>query len=93
MKVLKDLDVAGVLSIAGVPVTTGGGDVVGPAGATGDHVAVFNSTTGKLIKDGGAFVTGTWFELDGNSDLEPATVFQSGLYFEVDGNGDAEPVA
>jgi len=29
------------------------GDVVGPAGATADDIAVFNGTTGKLIKDGG----------------------------------------
>lgn len=34
--------------------TSGGsGDVVGPAGAAADSIAVFNGTTGKLIKDGG----------------------------------------
>ncbi len=32
--------------------------VVGPASATADHLAVFNGTTGKLVKDGGA-VPGT----------------------------------
>ncbi len=31
----------------------GSGDVVGPSGATADHVATFNGTTGKIIKDGG----------------------------------------
>ncbi len=31
----------------------GTGDVVGPASATGDRIAVFDGTTGKLIKDGG----------------------------------------
>jgi hypothetical protein len=31
----------------------GGGDVVGPAGATDGHLAVFDTATGKLIKDGG----------------------------------------
>lgn len=31
----------------------GSGDVVGPAGAVGDRIAVFDGTTGKLIKDGG----------------------------------------
>ena len=36
----------------------GAGDVVGPAGATGDHLAVFNGATGKLIKDGGAVPAG-----------------------------------
>lgn len=35
---------------------TGTGDVVGPAGAVSDRIAVFNSTTGKLIKDGGKTV-------------------------------------
>ena len=32
----------------------GAGDVVGPASAVGDHVVLFDSTTGKLIKDSGA---------------------------------------
>lgn len=32
----------------------GTGDVVGPASAIDGHLAVFDSTTGKLIKDGGA---------------------------------------
>lgn len=32
----------------------GGGDVDGPASATADAAAAFNSTTGKLIKDGAA---------------------------------------
>lgn len=31
----------------------GSGDVMGPAGAVADNIAVFDSTTGKLIKDGG----------------------------------------
>ncbi len=31
----------------------GTGDVVGPAGATNGHVAVFDGATGKLIEDGG----------------------------------------
>ena len=35
-----------------------GGDVTGPAGATGDHLAVFNGVTGKIIKDGGAVPAG-----------------------------------
>lgn len=30
----------------------GTGDVVGPNGATNDHVALFDGTTGKLLKDG-----------------------------------------
>lgn len=31
----------------------GSGDVVGPASATADALALFNGTTGKLVKDGG----------------------------------------
>ena len=32
---------------------TGTGDVVGPAGANANAIAVYNGTTGKIIKDGG----------------------------------------
>lgn len=39
----------GVISAAG----TGSGDVVGPAGATDNNIAVFDGITGKLIKDSG----------------------------------------
>ena len=34
------------------------GDVVGPASATNDNIAVFSTTTGKLIKDGGSTISG-----------------------------------
>ena len=36
-------------------ITSGGGvgDVVGPASAVDDHIATFDTTTGKLIQDGG----------------------------------------
>lgn len=39
---------------------SGSGDVVGPASSTAGHVAVFDGTTGKLLKDGGvvAFANG-----------------------------------
>ena len=42
-------------TIAKTQVNTGGGsgDVVGPAGATDGNVAVFDTATGKKIKDGG----------------------------------------
>ena len=45
----------------------GSGDVVGPAGATTDHLAVFDGATGKLIKDGGAVPAG------GGDVIGPAT--------------------
>ena len=32
----------------------GGGNVVGPASSTDDHVALFDGATGELLKDGGA---------------------------------------
>lgn len=35
----------------------GGGDVVGPASATADAVALFDGTTGKLLKDGVTIAT------------------------------------
>jgi len=35
----------------------GTGDVSGPEGATVDNIAVFDGTTGKLIKDGGAKIS------------------------------------
>jgi len=38
-------------------VPAGGGDVVGPAGATDDHIATFDTTTGKLIQDGGSLIS------------------------------------
>lgn len=37
-------------------VPSGGGDVVGPASATDDNIATFDSTTGKLIQDGGSTI-------------------------------------
>lgn len=35
----------------------GGGDVVGPAGASDNNIAVFDGATGKLIKDSGIDVS------------------------------------
>ncbi|TAN65278.1 MAG: hypothetical protein EPN20_07695 [Magnetospirillum sp.] len=37
----------------------GSGDVVGPAGATANAIAMFDGVTGKLLKDGGCTVTVT----------------------------------
>jgi len=50
-------DAANTLTITSTAAGGGGGDVVGPAGAVADNIAVFNGATGKLIKDGGAKVT------------------------------------
>lgn len=42
--------------IEDLTVGVGTGDVVGPASAVNDRVCVFDGTTGKLIKDGGATI-------------------------------------
>ncbi|MDD5367452.1 MAG: hypothetical protein PHQ40_00340 [Anaerolineaceae bacterium] len=47
-----------VNSSGSVVVAEGSGDVVGPAGATDGHLAVFDGATGKVIKDGGAVPAG-----------------------------------
>lgn len=53
-------DVEAVLQEIGAALGgVGTGDVVGPAGATTGHLAVYSDTTGKLIADGGAAPTGT----------------------------------
>ena len=36
---------------------SGSGDVVGPAGALDNRIAVYNGTSGKVIKDGGALIS------------------------------------
>ena len=79
----------------------GGGDVVGPAGAVGDNIAVFNSTTGKLIKDGGAAISSlaTNAALAGYLPLTGGTlsgaltgqsnIITNGGFLQVDRAGDA----
>ena len=57
----SDSQTYGRNNAAWVPVPGGGGggsgDVVGPDGAVADRIAVFNGTTGKIIKDGGALIS------------------------------------
>ena len=50
---VDDTDLATVGQMNDLALTAGAGNVVGPASATADRVAVYNGTTGKLIKDGG----------------------------------------
>ena len=66
----------------------GGGDVVGPASATANAVALYNGTTGKLIKDGP--VLGTAAESN-TGDFTPAAHAGAGgaAHADVVAGGDA----
>jgi hypothetical protein len=52
--ILDDANAAAVRATIGAG--TGGGDASGPASSVDGHVAVFNSTTGKLLKDSGVAI-------------------------------------
>jgi hypothetical protein len=56
----QDLALVGPPGPQGPPGTsgTGSGNVVGPAGAVADRIAVYNGTTGTIIKDGGVTIAG-----------------------------------
>lgn len=45
--------------LTNIPIGVGVGDVIGPTGATGDRVVLFDGITGKLIKDSGLTLAGT----------------------------------
>ncbi|MCK5603830.1 hypothetical protein KAR91_18220 [Candidatus Pacearchaeota archaeon] len=49
-----------------VSLAPGTGNVIGPASAVDENVAVFDGTTGKLIKDGGVILTGPASAIDEN---------------------------
>lgn len=64
-------DTAGTLTIS----ATGGGgsgDVVGPSSATDGHMAVFDGTDGKHVRDGGAVPTGAGTPADSVTALDGA---------------------
>jgi hypothetical protein len=56
----QDLALVGPPGPQGPPGTsgTGSGNVTGPAGAVADRIAVYNGTTGTIIKDGGVTIAG-----------------------------------
>ena len=56
----------------------GSGDVVGPAGATDDRIAAFDSTTGKLIKQGSVTATAVAAHLGSTSNPHSVTAAQAG---------------
>ncbi|MDM9644458.1 hypothetical protein [Rhizobium sp. S163] len=54
---------------------SGTGDVVGPAGATDDRLAVFNGTTGKAVKDGGKTVAEVLSRANHTGDIPDSVLF------------------
>jgi len=68
--ILDDADAAAVRATIGAG--TGGGDASGPASAVDGHIAVFDGTTGKLIKDS-AVVISTDGTFTANSDSKVPT--------------------
>lgn len=56
----------------------GSGDVVGPASATDDRIAAFDSTTGKLIKQGSVTATAVASHLSNTSNPHSVTAAQAG---------------
>lgn len=53
------VDAQGRITLAGDVAITATGDVVGPVSAVDGHLALFDGTTGKLIKDGGVPAAGS----------------------------------
>jgi hypothetical protein len=62
------------------------GAVVGPASATGDHVALFSGSTGKLIKDSGLTLSGTNTGDQTLNGLLPTQTGNSGKFLATDGS-------
>lgn len=76
---------------------TGLGDVTGPASAANNRIALFDGTTGKLIKDGGASLTdflesvvaGTGITVDNTDPQNPTISADAAEAGDVDGPGSA----
>jgi hypothetical protein len=73
----------------------GGGDVSGPTSATNENIAVFDGTTGALIKDGGMKIADlagdACFEADGDNLMPISGDCSADTYFETDVNSDIMP--
>ncbi|MDY6957599.1 MAG: hypothetical protein SVK08_00445 [Halobacteriota archaeon] len=59
-------------------VTNSGGDVSGPASAVDERIAVFDGTTGKLIKDGGTLISDLPKLASVNTFQEPQIINKTG---------------
>jgi hypothetical protein len=58
---------------------SGSGDVVGPGSSTNDNIAVFNGTTGKIIKDGGATISAINSAISAKQDSDADLTAVAGL--------------
>jgi hypothetical protein len=68
---IKTINSTSILGSGDIVITSGTGDVVGPASSVSGNIATYNGTTGKLIQDGGkALPSGT---LVGTSDIQTLT--------------------
>lgn len=63
---IKTINSTSILGSGDISITGGTGDVTGPASAVNNNIAVFDTTTGKLIKDGGATIAS---KQDADADL------------------------
>ena len=52
------VDISGSLSVNGVPIGGGGGDVTGPGSSTENALALYDDATGKVLKNSGVLVDG-----------------------------------
>jgi hypothetical protein len=64
---------------------TGGGDVTGPASSVNNNIAVFDGTTGKIIKDGGETIASINNSISGKQDILSEGAFVNGDKTKLDG--------
>jgi hypothetical protein len=64
---------------------TGGGDVTGPASSVNNNIAVFDGTTGKIIKDGGETIASINSSISGKQDILSEGAFVNGDKTKLDG--------
>lgn len=71
------------LSITGTTLNasggSGSGDVVGPVSSTNDNIAVFDGTTGKIIKDGGTTISAINSSISAKQDSDADLTAIAGL--------------